>query len=208
MAKPKLADKLFRYMWHRFVAGKSDQQAAELSGVDPTAFEEHRARRTPQYVQAERRLADAMPRESFVVFARAAQLRALTVGSDSTAASVAAKILEAAADDKDQPAAITFIVAPVDDGADAEALPDGATVMRIEQVKRMAAKSSSQMPQPAVVAPQVAGDSFAGAAAAAYAAAKSLQPQRKKAADIRQGRKPPQDETDAQKPDRNPPADQ
>ena len=112
MPRVKLAEKLFRYLWYRFVGGKSEEEASKVTGISAEVFEEHRAKRTPQYVEAERRLDEAIPGEMLVAYAKAAQLRALCAGSDSTAASVAAKVIERAGEGAERPASISFVVTP------------------------------------------------------------------------------------------------
>ncbi|MBC7289110.1 MAG: hypothetical protein H5T86_13945 [Armatimonadetes bacterium] len=131
MSRQKLSDKLFMYLWCRYAEGASEDQACEISGLSPELIRQHRARRSSQFVAAERQLAASIPPESLVSYARAAQLRILTSGSDSTAASVAARILDATAERESQPVGIRFIIQEADSATDYD---EGCDVISIEDI--------------------------------------------------------------------------
>jgi len=109
MPPARLTERLFTFLWHRYVEGRSPQEAADLAGTTPEELAHHRARRTPAYEAAEALLDERLPAPMLARYARALQARLLLVKEDATAAGVAKAILEEA-QQADRPTAITFVI--------------------------------------------------------------------------------------------------
>ncbi len=116
MAKTSLTERLYLFLWHRYVDGLSAEVTAGKADLLEEEFLDHRARRSRYYCAAEQRLEENMTPEMFLRYARAAQLRLLAsaVGSgDSAAAGVAARVLDAAPE-AGEPTTITFVIQDAD----------------------------------------------------------------------------------------------
>ncbi len=102
-----LSERIFRFLWLRYVEGLDEQAAGEAAGIAPEQFREHRMRRTDAYQAAERLLEERIPPEALARYARALHMRLLLHSSDSTAARVAERILQETAHES---MAVTFII--------------------------------------------------------------------------------------------------
>jgi hypothetical protein len=109
MGKRSLTDRLFHFLWYRYVEGATDEEAAELADITAAEVRQQRARRTPAYRAAEARLERHLPPEMLLRYSRAVQARALLTETGTAAVQVAARVLEAHPQ-SDQPTQIAFII--------------------------------------------------------------------------------------------------
>lgn len=116
MRKPSLTERLYLFLWHRYVDGLPADAATEKADLPEDEFLDHRARRSRYYCAAEQRLEENLTVVMCQRYARAAQLR-LIAGvanvSDSATASVAARVLDGAPE-AGEPTSITFVIQDAD----------------------------------------------------------------------------------------------
>lgn len=181
MPSPRLTERLFTFLWHRYVEGHSPEEAAAAAGLSPDDITRHRARRSPAYEAAEALLDDRLPPAMLGRYAKALQARVLLTKEDATAASVAKAVLEEA-QEADHPTAITFVVQDFDAAKGLEtpsAAEEASFVIHAPERKTPAQGGpSAGFPKPA--ASPVAGplEYVAAAKAAQPAAPSSDQPPR------------------------------
>lgn len=113
MSSSRLSDRLFTFLWQRYVEGRSAEEAAEAAGLSPDVVARHRARRSPAYEAAEALLDERLPAVMLSRYARALQARVLLTKEDATAAGVAKAVLEDA-QESDRPTAIAFVIEDFD----------------------------------------------------------------------------------------------
>jgi phenylpyruvate tautomerase PptA (4-oxalocrotonate tautomerase family) len=115
MSKHSLTRRLFLFLWHRYVDGLDAGRAADLAGISEEEFLAHRAERSRFYRMAEERIKQSLPPEALETYARVAQFRILSgTARDSATASVAARVLDAAAEATGAPTNITFVIQDAD----------------------------------------------------------------------------------------------
>lgn len=132
MAKDGLTQRLYLFLWHRYLDGLDATQAAEKAGITEDEFLTHRAARTRFYCAAEARAVEGLPDEMMERYARLAQGRFLFgTARDSATAGVAARVLDARAENAG-PTTITFII------------QDAETAEKIEEVARAAVAHSRE----------------------------------------------------------------
>lgn len=109
MARSSLTERLFVYLWHRYVEGCTDEDAAAAAGVSREEFLRNRSRRTVSYRAAEAMMEKRLPDEALARYARALQARLLLNRDDSAGAQVAKTVLDGR-EASDAPTAITFVI--------------------------------------------------------------------------------------------------
>lgn len=186
MARTSIVDRLFLFLWHRYVEGQDPDVAAEAAGISEEEFIAHRARRSHYYRAAEERLDHNLPPEMLRRYALAVQARILLrPDRDSTAAQVATRVLDAAAGEDDRPTAIAFIVEDAElaermGGLAQPSAPDGDHASAKPPAHPAAPSAAQPFSNLRVAAMQSGPWPVRKETAASFAASKSGNPSRKR----------------------------